>query len=190
MHVTCDSLRASRDHCGRPRTSGSRCRAGPARIQGLGFRRFADAFGAPVLHDRDRSGRSGTARQVPLASSRTASSGVHARRLVVPDLGGVDPGRTYHPLLLQVGPAPTPSPSGPRVGPYRFGLKVGKTDEGLREALDRRREAGVNILGSADHTVTHSGASRTPSWSSPGRGPSPCNRPAQPCGSQQAMRLP
>jgi catechol-2,3-dioxygenase len=33
----------------------------------------------------------------------------------------------------------------------------GRTTRGeLREALDRLRDAGVNILGSADHTVTRS----------------------------------
>ena len=66
-------------------------------------------------------------------------------------------GRTHHELLLlEVGSAATPIPPGPRVGMYHFGLKVGETDQELREALDRLTEAGVKVNGAADHTVTHS----------------------------------
>ena len=66
-------------------------------------------------------------------------------------------GRTHHELLLlEVGPEATPIPPGPRVGMYHFGLKVGETDEELREALDRLTEAGAKVSGAADHTVTHS----------------------------------
>jgi catechol 2,3-dioxygenase len=66
-------------------------------------------------------------------------------------------GRTHHELLLlEVGPGATPIPPAPRVGMYHFGLKVGETDEELREALDRLVEAGVKVNGSADHSVTHS----------------------------------
>jgi catechol 2,3-dioxygenase len=66
-------------------------------------------------------------------------------------------GRTHHELLLlEVGEGATPIPSGPRIGMYHFGLKVGETDEELREALDRLTEAGVKVNGAADHSVTHS----------------------------------
>ena len=66
-------------------------------------------------------------------------------------------GRTHHELLLlEVGPEATPIPPGPRVGMYHFGLKVGETDEELREALDRLTEVGAKVSGAADHTVTHS----------------------------------
>lgn len=66
-------------------------------------------------------------------------------------------GRTHHELLLlEVGEGATPIPSGPRVGMYHFGLKIGETDEELREALDHLTEAGVRIHGAADHSVTHS----------------------------------
>jgi catechol 2,3-dioxygenase len=66
-------------------------------------------------------------------------------------------GRTHHELLLlEVGPGATPIPPAPRVGMYHFGLKVGETDEELREALHRLTEAGVKINGTADHSVTHS----------------------------------
>jgi catechol 2,3-dioxygenase len=39
---------------------------------------------------------------------------------------------------------------------YHFGLKVGESDEELREARDRIIEAGVRVVGASDHTVTHS----------------------------------
>jgi catechol 2,3-dioxygenase len=66
-------------------------------------------------------------------------------------------GRTHHELLLlEVGPNATPIPPAPRVGMYHFGLKIGETDEELRAALDELVAAGATIIGSADHTVTHS----------------------------------
>jgi catechol 2,3-dioxygenase len=66
-------------------------------------------------------------------------------------------GRTHHELLLiEVGPGAAPIPSGRRVGMYHFGLKIGTTDEELREALLVLQQAGANVVGSADHTVTHS----------------------------------
>ena len=66
-------------------------------------------------------------------------------------------GRTHHELLLlEVGPNATPIPPAPRVGMYNFGLKIGETDEELRATLDELVAAGATIIGSADHTVTHS----------------------------------
>lgn len=66
-------------------------------------------------------------------------------------------GRTHHELLLlQVGENAAPIPAGRRVGLYHFGLKVGETDDELREARDRLRDAGVDVVGATDHTVTHS----------------------------------
>jgi catechol-2,3-dioxygenase len=66
-------------------------------------------------------------------------------------------GRTHHELLLiEVGPNAASIPAGRRVGMYHFGLKVGTTDEELREALETLQEAGANVVGSADHAVTHS----------------------------------
>ncbi len=49
-----------------------------------------------------------------------------------------------------------PIPAGRRAGMYHFGLKVGTTDEELREALETLVNAGADVRGSADHTVTHS----------------------------------
>jgi catechol 2,3-dioxygenase len=66
-------------------------------------------------------------------------------------------GRTHHELLLiEVGPDATPIPAGRRIGMYHFGLNIGDTDEDLRAALAELQQAGVEVLGSADHTVTHS----------------------------------
>jgi catechol 2,3-dioxygenase len=66
-------------------------------------------------------------------------------------------GRTHHELLLiEVGEDAQGLPSGRHVGLYHFGLKVGDTDDELREALSRLQEAGVAIVGTSDHTVTHS----------------------------------
>lgn len=66
-------------------------------------------------------------------------------------------GRTHHELLLiEVGPDAAALPQGRRVGLYHFGLKVGDSDDELREALRTVQEAGVPILGASDHTVTHS----------------------------------
>lgn len=66
-------------------------------------------------------------------------------------------GRTHHELLLiEVGPNAAPIPAGRRVGMYHFGLKIGTTDEELREALRTLVDAGANVVGTADHGVTHS----------------------------------
>ncbi len=66
-------------------------------------------------------------------------------------------GRTHHELLLlEVGPDAQPIPAGRRVGLYHFGLKIGETDEELRAAIGRLQGEGVSIMGTADHTVTHS----------------------------------
>jgi catechol 2,3-dioxygenase len=66
-------------------------------------------------------------------------------------------GRTHHELLLiEVGADAAPQPAGRHVGLYHFGLKVGTSDDELREAVRRLQEAQVTIVGMSDHTVTHS----------------------------------
>ena len=66
-------------------------------------------------------------------------------------------GRTHHELLLiEVGPDAAPIPQGRRVGMYHFGLKIGETDEELRRALRDLVDADANVVGTADHGVTHS----------------------------------
>jgi len=65
-------------------------------------------------------------------------------------------GRTHHELLLiQVGDAPGP-PSGRRRGLYHIGIKVGDRLEELRSAKKEFEEAGVQIDGMSDHTVSQS----------------------------------
>ena len=66
-------------------------------------------------------------------------------------------GRTHHELLLlEVGPNAAPIPPGRRIGMYHFGLKIGTTDDELREALEVLKASGTKILGASDHTATHS----------------------------------
>ena len=66
-------------------------------------------------------------------------------------------GRTHHELLLiEVGHGCRRRPGGRHLGLYHFGLKVGDTDDELREAVARLQEADVQIVGASDHTVTHS----------------------------------
>jgi len=66
-------------------------------------------------------------------------------------------GRTHHELLLiEVGEDAARLPRGRRLGLYHFGLKVGDTDDELRAVLAHIVEAGVQIAGASDHTVTHS----------------------------------
>lgn len=66
-------------------------------------------------------------------------------------------GRTHHELLLiEVGEDAQPLPTGRHVGLYHFGLKVGDSDDELRAAIRRCEEAGVRVIGTSDHTVSHS----------------------------------
>jgi len=66
-------------------------------------------------------------------------------------------GRTHHELLLiEVGPDAQPIPQGRRVGMYHFGLKIGESDDDLRSALRDLVDAGANVVGTADHHVSHS----------------------------------
>ena len=66
-------------------------------------------------------------------------------------------GRTHHELLLiEVGEDAQDLPRGRHVGLYHFGLKVGDTDDELRDAIRRCQESGVQIVGTSDHTVSHS----------------------------------
>ena len=66
-------------------------------------------------------------------------------------------GRTHHELLLiQADPKAPASPKGSRIGLYHFGLKVGTTDDELREVLAKLEGADVPITGMSDHGVTHS----------------------------------
>jgi catechol-2,3-dioxygenase len=66
-------------------------------------------------------------------------------------------GRTHHELLLiEVGEDAAALPPGRRVGMYHFGLKIGDSDDDLRDALRELHESGAKVVGASDHTVTHS----------------------------------
>ncbi|HLF40718.1 MAG TPA: VOC family protein [Acidimicrobiia bacterium] len=66
-------------------------------------------------------------------------------------------GRTHHELLLiEVGAGAHPVPEGRRLGMYHFGLKIGESDDELRAALAELDSAGVTVVGTSDHGVTHS----------------------------------
>ena len=66
-------------------------------------------------------------------------------------------GRTHHELLLiEVGRSAAAIPKGRRLGLYHFGLKVGDSDDDLREAVAHLAAHGVPIAGASDHTITHS----------------------------------
>ncbi len=65
--------------------------------------------------------------------------------------------RTHHELLLiEVGEDAQSLPAGRHIGLYHFGLKVGDSDDELREALRAVEAAGTTVVGASDHTVTHS----------------------------------
>jgi catechol 2,3-dioxygenase len=65
-------------------------------------------------------------------------------------------GRTHHELLLiEVGGTP-PERRGATPGLYHIGFKIGDDTETLKAAYRELKEAGVRIIGSGDHTVTHS----------------------------------
>lgn len=81
------------------------------------------------------------------------------QRLPLPGGGAAafSSGRTHHELLLiEVGPTAQALPKGRHLGLYHFGLKVGDSDDELRDALERIQAANVEIVGATDHTVTHS----------------------------------
>lgn len=64
-------------------------------------------------------------------------------------------GRTHHELLLiAVGGAPRKKGTEP--GLYHIGFKVADTTEELKEVFQHLRKHNVPIVGTADHTVTHS----------------------------------
>lgn len=65
-------------------------------------------------------------------------------------------GHTHHELLLiQIGGVVEPK-RGAKPGLYHIGFKVGDSADDIREALRELMDKGVTIVGTADHTVTHS----------------------------------
>ncbi len=65
-------------------------------------------------------------------------------------------GRTHHELLLlEIGGRP-PTAKPLQTGLYHIGFKIGNSPEDIQHAYRELQEKGVPIVGSADHTVTHS----------------------------------
>ena len=65
-------------------------------------------------------------------------------------------GRTHHELLLiEVGGEPAHSHL-PKPGLYHIGFKIGDSPEDAKRAYRELREKGVEVIGTADHGVTHS----------------------------------
>lgn len=65
-------------------------------------------------------------------------------------------GRTHHELLLIEVGGVTESQAQPRPGLYHIGFKIGNSTEELKAAYQELKTKGVTIVGTADHTVTHS----------------------------------
>lgn len=66
-------------------------------------------------------------------------------------------GRTHHELLLiEVGGEVQKKEARPRPGLYHIGFKIGDGPQALVEVYKELKEKGVTILGSSDHSVTHS----------------------------------
>ncbi len=65
-------------------------------------------------------------------------------------------GRTHHEMLLIEVGGQKDVTNYPKPGLYHIGFKIGNTDDELREAKDTLLKNGIEIVGSADHHVTHS----------------------------------
>lgn len=68
-------------------------------------------------------------------------------------------GRTHHELLLiEVGGSPKPDDRAHEMRPglYHIGFKMGEGPEILKDVYRELRASGIRIVGTADHTVTHS----------------------------------
>lgn len=65
-------------------------------------------------------------------------------------------GRTHHELLLiEVGGEP-PARGRPVPGLYHIGFKIGDSPADAKQAFRELTEKGVTIVGTGDHSVTHS----------------------------------
>lgn len=64
--------------------------------------------------------------------------------------------RTHHELLLLEIDSVPREKLRPEPGLYHIGFKIGTTDDELMTAYAELEQAGVKIVGTADHHVTHS----------------------------------
>lgn len=73
-----------------------------------------------------------------------------------PGMAAFSSGRTHHEMLLiEVGGQPAPQ-GHPKPGLYHIGFKIGDSPEDAKRVFKELVEKGVTIVGTADHTVTHS----------------------------------
>jgi catechol 2,3-dioxygenase len=73
-----------------------------------------------------------------------------------PGVAAFSSGRTHHELLLiEVGGEPRRK-SQPEPGLYHVGLKIGNSPAELKAVYHELKEKNVDIIGSSDHSVTHS----------------------------------
>ncbi len=65
-------------------------------------------------------------------------------------------GRTHHELLLiEVGGAPAQDRA-PKPGLYHIGFKIGDGPEAAKQVFQELKQKQVAIVGTADHSITHS----------------------------------
>ncbi|MDB5194962.1 MAG: Glyoxalase/bleomycin resistance protein/dioxygenase [Parcubacteria group bacterium] len=73
-----------------------------------------------------------------------------------PGMAMFSSGRTHHELLLiEIGGAPRDTHF-PEPGLYHIGFKIGDSTEDVRAAKRELEAAGVRMVGTADHGMTHS----------------------------------
>lgn len=73
-----------------------------------------------------------------------------------PGMAAFSSGRTHHEMLLiEVGGQPAPK-GHPKPGLYHIGFKIGDSPEDAKRVFKELIEKGVTVVGTADHTVTHS----------------------------------
>ncbi|HYD93412.1 MAG TPA: VOC family protein [Candidatus Paceibacterota bacterium] len=65
-------------------------------------------------------------------------------------------GRTHHELLLIEVGGKVPEKTAPKPGLYHIGFKIGDGPEAAQKAYKELVDAGVTIVGTGDHGVTHS----------------------------------
>jgi len=65
-------------------------------------------------------------------------------------------GRTHHELLLIEIGIPARSHKNMEPGLYHIGLKVGDGHEAIERVWQELKQKGVHIVGTGDHTITHS----------------------------------
>lgn len=66
-------------------------------------------------------------------------------------------GRTHHEMLLiEIGGSPKDLSKPTTTGLYHIGFKIGNSTDDIKKAYKELTEKGVHIVGSSDHTITHS----------------------------------